>query len=107
MFRKTRHLPAQPMHAKTGLSSVKAADGMGTERTGQYVRTTKGRPACAKPLRRRQGTPLADPAPSRGHAFSTCPGGETQFISVKTELPYLKVSRTGTRFLGSQEKTKM
>ncbi len=31
------------------------------------------RPACAKPLRRRQGTPLADPAPSRGHAFSTFP----------------------------------
>ncbi len=33
--------------------------------------TPRGRPACAKPLRRRQGTPLADPAPSRGHAFST------------------------------------
>ncbi|MEE8124194.1 MAG: hypothetical protein V3T42_00095 [Nitrospirales bacterium] len=25
-----------------------------------YVSTTKGRPAYAKPLRRRQGTPLAD-----------------------------------------------
>ncbi|MEE9232310.1 MAG: hypothetical protein V3U07_02535 [Nitrospirales bacterium] len=39
----------------------------------EYVSTIMGRPTCAKPLRRRQGTPLADPTPLRGHAFSTAP----------------------------------
>ncbi|MEE9233542.1 MAG: hypothetical protein V3U07_08780 [Nitrospirales bacterium] len=63
--------PVQPMRAKTCLSSGKAAGALAPGAYTEYVRTVKVRPACAKPLRRRQGTQLADPAPSRGHAFST------------------------------------
>jgi len=95
MFQKARHLPG-PAHARQDvpfLGQGRRRDGNGTD--WAVVRTTARRESRW---------------PTRAFArasFSTCPGGETQFISVKTELPYLKVSRTGTRLLGSQEKTKM
>jgi len=64
MFKKAAVSPAQPWRAKTRLSSGKAA---GLLARGAYGPVHED----GKTSRTR----LADPAPSRGHAFPTGPEG--------------------------------
>ena len=48
MFKKATFSPSQPRPAETRLSTGKAAGLWRTERTREYVSTTKGRSACLR-----------------------------------------------------------
>ena len=87
MFKKAAVSPAQPVHAKTCLSSGKAA-GLLVRGAHRGVREHDHRPR----------TPMADPAPSQGHAFSTVPSSVDGDQGLKSPYLFKLFSGEKTKF---------